>query len=166
MADPLSITASAVGIIVPALHGTRLPLEDLFCFLAGSKEPFSVTAPDTTRRTRPSENGKLALQDRANVEFFNQGQIKAMSEQLSNCELTINSVIKKTISTKQIEVKVLENKLEALNLSSDDDEDAGSKECKTEALRQLEEQFKRAGSTTVTFGAQNSGFQAVNISGE
>ena len=29
MADPLSITASAVGIIVTALHGTRLLLEDL-----------------------------------------------------------------------------------------------------------------------------------------
>ena len=29
MADPLSITASIVGIIVPALHGTRLLLEDL-----------------------------------------------------------------------------------------------------------------------------------------
>ena len=29
MADPLSVTASAVGIIVPALHGTRLLLEDL-----------------------------------------------------------------------------------------------------------------------------------------
>ena len=29
MADPLSITASAVGIIFPALHGTRLLLEDL-----------------------------------------------------------------------------------------------------------------------------------------
>lgn len=29
MADPLSITASVVGIIVPALHGTRLLLADL-----------------------------------------------------------------------------------------------------------------------------------------
>ncbi len=29
MADPLSITASAVGIIVPALHGTRHLLEAL-----------------------------------------------------------------------------------------------------------------------------------------
>ena len=29
MADPLSITASIVGIIGPALHGTRLLLEDL-----------------------------------------------------------------------------------------------------------------------------------------
>jgi hypothetical protein len=29
MADPLSITASVVGIIVPALHGTRLLLDDL-----------------------------------------------------------------------------------------------------------------------------------------
>jgi hypothetical protein len=29
MADPLSITASIVGITVPALHGTRLLLDDL-----------------------------------------------------------------------------------------------------------------------------------------
>jgi hypothetical protein len=29
MADPLSITASAMGIIVLALHGTQLLLEDL-----------------------------------------------------------------------------------------------------------------------------------------
>jgi hypothetical protein len=29
MADPLSITASIVGIVVPALHATRLLLEDL-----------------------------------------------------------------------------------------------------------------------------------------
>jgi hypothetical protein len=87
---------------------------------------------------------------------------------------------------------VLENKLEELNLSSDDDEGGGSREGKTEALRQLEEEFKgvkasqkllnellsksqeeavakaagnQSGSTTVTFGAQNSGFQAGNING-
>ena len=29
MADPLSIAASVIGIIVPALHGTRLLLDDL-----------------------------------------------------------------------------------------------------------------------------------------
>ena len=29
MADPLSITASVVGVVVPALHVTRLLLEDL-----------------------------------------------------------------------------------------------------------------------------------------
>ncbi len=29
MADPLSITTSIVGIVRPALHATRLPLEDL-----------------------------------------------------------------------------------------------------------------------------------------
>jgi len=87
---------------------------------------------------------------------------------------------------------VLENKLEELNLSSDDDETAGSREGKTEALRQLEEESKgvkasqkllnellsksqeetvakaagnQSGPTTVTFGAQNSGFQAGNING-
>jgi hypothetical protein len=87
---------------------------------------------------------------------------------------------------------VLENRLEELNLSSDDDEAAGSREGKTEALRQLEEEFKgvkasqkllnellsksqeetvakvagnQSSPTTVTFGAQNSGFQAGNING-
>ncbi|MCJ1282886.1 hypothetical protein MMC26_002212 [Xylographa opegraphella] len=94
-----------------------------------------------------------------------------MSEQLINCKLTINSVvsiatlyssvrhshiteeIKKTISTKQAEVKgaitttdkqlvVLETKLEELNLSSDDEEVAAPKEGKAEALRQLEEERK------------------------
>jgi hypothetical protein len=87
---------------------------------------------------------------------------------------------------------VLENKLEELNLSSDDDDAAGSSEGKTEALRQLKEELKgvkasqkllnellsksqeeaiakaagnQSGSITVTFGALNSGFQAGNING-
>jgi hypothetical protein len=115
----------------------------------------------------------------------------------------ITEEIKKTISAKQTEVKgaittadrqlvVLENKLEELNLSSDDDDAAGSSEGKTEALRQLEEELKgvkasqkllnellsksqeeavakaagnQSCSITVTFGAQNSGFQAGNING-
>jgi peptidoglycan hydrolase CwlO-like protein len=113
----------------------------------------------------------------------------------------ITEEIKKTISTKQEEVKgaiitadkqlvVLENKLEELNLSSDDDDMAT--EGKAEALRQLEGERKaldasrklldellakaqedavakvagnQASSTTVTFGDHNSGFQAGNISG-
>jgi hypothetical protein len=113
----------------------------------------------------------------------------------------ITEEIKKVISTKQAEVKsaiiiaekqliVLENKLEELNLSSDDEEAAGPKEGKAEALRQLEEErntvntsrklleellsksqeeavAKVAGnqsdSTTVIFGNQNSGFQAGTI---
>jgi TolA-binding protein len=115
----------------------------------------------------------------------------------------VTEEIKKTISTKQAEVKgaittadrqlvLLENKLEELNLSSDDDEAAGSREGKTEALRQLEEELKAvkasqkllkellsksqeeavakaAGNqsppTTVTFGDENSGFQAGTING-
>jgi hypothetical protein len=87
---------------------------------------------------------------------------------------------------------VLENKLEELNLSSDSDGIAGSSEGKAEVLRQLEEELKgvkasqklldellsksqeeaiakavgnQTGSITVTFGAQNTGFQAGNING-
>jgi hypothetical protein len=33
MADPLSISAGVVGIIVPALHGSRLLLDDLRCII-------------------------------------------------------------------------------------------------------------------------------------
>ena len=87
---------------------------------------------------------------------------------------------------------VVENKLEELNLSSDDDNAVGPGEGKAEVLRQLEEELKGAkasqklltellsksqeeaiakaagnqtGSFTVSFGAQNSGFQAGNING-
>jgi hypothetical protein len=87
---------------------------------------------------------------------------------------------------------VLENKLKELNLNSDDDNAAGSSEGKIKTLRQLEEELKGAkasqkllnellsrsqeevvakaagnqsDSITVTFGAQNSGFQARNING-
>ena len=141
MTDPLNITASAVGIIVPALHGTRLRLllEDLQQLKdapktvkrlvgdvhsvdtalkllqsveerewgllgAGIAEQSETTISSCTqacdlfradlqRWTRHSEDGKLAWQDRATVGFFKQGQIKAISEQLSNCKLTINSVV-------------------------------------------------------------------------
>jgi hypothetical protein len=136
--DPLSITTSVVGIVMPALHGTRLLLEDLQQLKdapkivkrlvedmhsvdtalellqsvedrewdllgAGIAEQSKTTISSCTqacdlfridlqRWTKHSEDGKLAWQDRVNVGFFKQGQIKAMSEQLSNCKLTINSV--------------------------------------------------------------------------
>jgi hypothetical protein len=139
MADPLSITASVVGIIVPALHGTRLLLEDLqqlkdapktvkrlvedvhsvdtslkllqsvedreweslgVAIAEQSKTTISsctqacdVFRTDLQRWTKHSGDGRFAWQDRANVGFFKQGQIKAMSEQLQNCKLTINSVV-------------------------------------------------------------------------
>lgn len=268
MADPFSITAGAVGITVPALHGIRLLLEDLqqlkdapktvkrvvedvhsvetalnllqsvedreWSLLGAnvaeeSKKTISsctqacdLFRTDLQRWTRHSEDGKLGWKDRTNVGFFKQGQIKAMSEQLQNCKLTINSIvsiatlyssvrhshitedIRKTISTKQDEVKgaitatdkqliVLENKLEELYLSSDDEETARPTEGKVEALRQFEEERKAivasrrlldellsraqeeavakaavnnpSSSTTVTFGNQNSGFQAGVVNG-
>jgi hypothetical protein len=79
-----------------------------------------------------------------------------------------------------------------MNLSDDEEEVATPPEGKNEAIRQLEEEFKglkasqkllqellsksqddavaraagnQSSSTTVTFGAQNSGFQAWNING-
>ena len=87
---------------------------------------------------------------------------------------------------------MLENKVEEMNLSDDDKEVATPAEGKTEVLQQLEEELKgvkasqkllsellsksqedavvkaagdQSGSTTVTFGAQNSGFQAGIING-
>lgn len=86
---------------------------------------------------------------------------------------------------------MLENKVEEMNLSDDDEEVATPAEGKTEALQQLEQELKgvkasqkllsellsksqedtvakaagdQSGST-VTFGAQNSGFQAGIING-
>lgn len=138
MADPLSLGAGVVGIVVPALHGTRLLLDDLqqlkdapktiqrltedvqsldkdlkllkgveekdWALLgAGVVEHSRITIEscgeacelfraDLKQWTRHSAGGKLAWQDRANVGVMKKSQIKAMSEQLVNCKLTINSV--------------------------------------------------------------------------
>jgi len=139
MADPLSVAAGVVGIIVPALHGTRILLDDLeklrdapktvkrllddvhsvdaaLKLLKGVEDrewqllgPPVIEQSKTTisscmracdifrthlqRWTRHSEDGKMAWQDRANVGFFKQGQVKALSEQLQNCKLTINTTV-------------------------------------------------------------------------
>ncbi|KAF1935764.1 hypothetical protein EJ02DRAFT_506899 [Clathrospora elynae] len=123
------------------------------------------------RWTRHSEDGRLAWRDRTNVGFFKQSQIKAMSEQLQNCKISIGLVvntatlyisvrhthitedIRKTISTAQAEVKgaitttenqlvAIESKLKDLSPSSDDEEAARPEEDKVEALRQLEVEHK------------------------
>lgn len=133
------MTASVVGVIVPALHGTRLLLEDLQQLkdapktvkrlvedvhsidtalkllqgvegrewellgrgideystktISSCTQACDIFRSDLQRWTRHSEDGELVWQDRVKVGFFKQGQIKAMSEQLSNCKLTINSVV-------------------------------------------------------------------------
>lgn len=126
---------------------------------------------DLQRWTRHSQGGKLAWQDRTSIGTFKQGQIKAMSGQLQNCRLSINSIVsiatlynsvrhthiteevRRTMSLTQTEVKaaasttykqlvVLESKLEELQVSSDEDSEAGSKEGKAELLQQLEEERK------------------------
>src|ERR1700761_3937013 len=139
MTDPLSATAGVLGIAVPALHGTRLLLDDLERIrdapktvkrltddvrsveailkllqgiedrewkllgttVAGEsektidscKQACNVFRTDLQRWTKHSEDGKLAWQDRTIVGFFKKDQIKAMSEQLQNCKLTITNVV-------------------------------------------------------------------------
>ena len=101
--------------------------------------------------------------------------------------------LQNALSTTDKQLIVLENKVEEMNMSDDDEEAATPAEGKTEALRQLEEELKgvtasqkllgellpkaweeavvRAagsqsqGGSTTTFGAQNSGFQAGNLNG-
>jgi hypothetical protein len=139
MAEPLSVAASVVGITVPALHGTRLLLDDLqqlkdapktikrltedvqsvetaLKLLQGveekewnllgttiaqeSKTTISSCRlaceqfrPELQRWARHSEDGKLTLRDRTSIGFFKQNHVKAMSEQLQNCKLTVNNIV-------------------------------------------------------------------------
>lgn len=139
MADPLSIGAGVVGIIVPALHGTRLLLDDLRCIIDAPKaietlkedlcsvemaltslqavkdvewellgntvveqskatintctKACDMFRADLQRWTKHSDEGKLSWQDRANVGIFKQRRIKAISDQLQTCQISINSVV-------------------------------------------------------------------------
>jgi len=54
----------------------------------------------------------------------------------------VQAEIKGAVTTTDKQLVVLESRLEELNLSSDDDEEAGPKEGKAEALQQLEEELK------------------------
>lgn len=139
MADPLSIGAGVVGLIVPALHGSRLLLDDLQRIVDAPKaierlktnlgsvemalislravndtdwEPLgnpvaeqskatihtcakacNLFHNDLHRWTKLSNGGKLSWKDRANIGFFKQRQIKAISDQLQTCQISINSVV-------------------------------------------------------------------------
>lgn len=48
---------------------------------------------DLKKWTRHSADGELLWQDRLNVGVMKKSQVKAMSEQLVNCKLAINSVV-------------------------------------------------------------------------
>ena len=61
--------------------------------ISSSTQACDLFRTDLKRWTRHSEDGKLAWKDRANVGYFKQGQIKAMSEQLQNCKVTINTLV-------------------------------------------------------------------------
>lgn len=135
----LSVAASVVGVVVPALHGVKLLLEDIqnlrdvpktierlgndarsvetalstlqgvgdseweslgTLVAAESKTTISTCTSacnqfrtDLQRWTRRSDDGKLALTDRAKVAFLRQGHIKTMSEQLQNCKLSVTSMV-------------------------------------------------------------------------
>lgn len=114
-----------------------------------------------------------------------------LTEEIKKTISTRQDEVKGAMTTTEKQLIVLESKVEEMNLS-DDDEVATLVEGKTEALRQLEEELKgvkasqkllgellsksqeeavakaagnQGGSTTLTFGAQNSGFQAGIING-
>lgn len=139
MAEALGVAASVVGVVVPALHGTRLLLDDLQKIkdapkavkrleddvrsvetalatlktvedrewnalgtliadqskttISSCTQACSLFRTDLQRWTIHSEDGKLEWRDRAKVGFLKQGQMKAMSEQLQNCKLSITNVV-------------------------------------------------------------------------
>lgn len=74
------------------LLGPRV-LEESKTTISSCTQACSLFRINLQRWTRHSEGGELAWQDRTSVGFFKQGQIKAMSEQLRNCKLSINSVV-------------------------------------------------------------------------
>jgi hypothetical protein len=61
--------------------------------ITSSKEACTHFRGKLQQWTKHSDDGKLAWRDRANVGIFKKNQIKATSEQLQNCKLSINNVI-------------------------------------------------------------------------
>lgn len=139
MTDPFSISVGVVGIILPALHGSRLLLENIQSINDAPKaletlktnlgsvemaltslqavkdtewellgntvvQQSKATIRNCTEAcelfhrtlkqwTKHSDRSKLSWQDRANIGFLKQHQIKAISQQLQTCQMSINSVV-------------------------------------------------------------------------
>jgi hypothetical protein len=74
------------------LLGTSI-VEESKTTISNCTQACNLFRTDLQHWTRHSEDGNLAWQDRTSVGFFKQGQIKAMSKQLQNCKLSINSVV-------------------------------------------------------------------------
>jgi hypothetical protein len=70
-----------------------------------------------------------------------------MTENIRETMSLVQADIKGAVITTDKQLVVLESKLEELNLSSDDDKEAGPKEGKAEALQQLEEERKALGAS-------------------
>jgi hypothetical protein len=138
MSDPLSVTASVAGLVVLALQGIRLlvndvnnireaptSLENLQVDLASvemslqslesidesqlrslGEQVYNQSAvaierctstcrefhDDLQRWTKRSRDGKLSWRDKTNIGIFKERRIEAMSRQLQNYKLTLNSV--------------------------------------------------------------------------
>jgi hypothetical protein len=71
MADPLSVIASAVGIIVPALHGTRLLLEDLQQLKDAPKTVKRLVEDVQSVDTALTVTGEIGFSLKINVFKFN-----------------------------------------------------------------------------------------------
>lgn len=65
-----------------------------------------------------------------------------ITEDIRGTMSLVQAEIKGAVTITDKQLVVLESKLEELNLSSDDDEEAGSKDGKAKALQQLEEERK------------------------
>ncbi|KAL6154528.1 hypothetical protein ACJQWK_01932 [Exserohilum turcicum] len=115
-----------------------------------------------------------------------------ITEEIKKMISTNQDEVKGAINTADKQLIVVDNKLEEMNVSSDEEEVAGEKEDKAGALRQLEEERKaldasrklldellskaqeeavakaagpQSHSPSISFGNQNSGFQAGMING-
>lgn len=139
MIDPISAGSNLIGIIVPAIHGTRLLLDDIgkivqapakvtslrddltsleatleslqavedeqWLFLgdkvldhakaviATCDSACRIFNADLQRWTRRSQGGKLTWRDRANIGFFKESQVTAMSQQLQSCKITCANLV-------------------------------------------------------------------------
>lgn len=70
-----------------------------------------------------------------------------MTEEIRKTVSLVQAEVKSAVTTTDKQLAVLESKVEELDLSSDDDEEAGDKEGKAEVLQQLEEERKALGAS-------------------
>ncbi|KAK7928765.1 hypothetical protein PG985_005763 [Apiospora marii] len=168
MADPVSIALGAAGILAPALHWTRLLVEDLRKIsdapstlktlhedvrsVEAALQSLNVISPPQWEALgaavfeQHSNEGSISTRDRLSLGFVRQDQVKSMFEQLQKYLIALNLIISTATLHSSMHNQTVTEELNSA-MTKKDQEISISMTATDQQLVTLEHTFQRFGIT-------------------